>query len=72
MVITDIAGQPVHQAWEVVKSAALNGCTDVVPLVFPLLVSAFMLVLNIKEPHGYTGKKQENGEVHHYKCLVAQ
>lgn len=72
MVVTDVAGKPMEHAGKVVKSTALHGGANVIPLVFPFFVGCFVLMLHIKKPDCNDGKKQQDRQMHHQKCLVSQ
>lgn len=61
--VADVAGEPVERLWQLIKSAALNRCLEVIPSVFPLFVGVFMLVLHVKKPERIRTEKPNMGKV---------
>ena len=50
MVIADIAGQPVENAWQFVVGAAFNGCYHIVPVFLTAFENILILMLYVEEP----------------------
>lgn len=63
MVVADVAGQLVEYPGQAVVGAALDGGAQVVPLVLPLLIGVFVLMLHVKEPNGNNTEEKQDGQV---------
>ncbi len=65
----DIARKPLHDAGQFVVSAAFYRRKYVFPLVFPLFIGAFVLVLHVKKPHGDDAEQEDDAQLDEQESL---
>jgi len=72
VVKTNVAGQPLEHPWQFVKSAALNGGRQKIPLLLRPVIILLVLVLYVEKPEGDRPEAQQYGKMYQENLLPAQ
>ena len=69
VVETNIACQPVKGFRDIVKSTASDRSQQMIPVLFPLFICFFVLMLNIEKPECDYSEKKQIQPLHNQKCF---
>lgn len=70
--VTDVAGQEMQKAGQLVERRTFDGGGKVVPVLSPLHISMLMLVLYVEEPESNNAEEEDDGTLYDQESFPAK